>query len=117
MTLYMRFQRRLLGGRELSPFLVPLLSALAAACLVLCGGLQQAWASTATTTTLAIASGGNKVTTLASGSVITLTAIVKVGGTAVRPGQVNFCDATAAYCTDIHLLGAAQLTTRVGRRC
>jgi hypothetical protein len=26
-------------------------------------------------------------------------------------GQVNFCDATATYCTDIHLLGAAQLTS------
>jgi hypothetical protein len=27
------------------------------------------------------------------------------------PGQVNFCDATAASCTDIHLLGTAQLTS------
>ncbi|MDT7817004.1 MAG: hypothetical protein QOJ42_6920, partial [Acidobacteriaceae bacterium] len=91
MMLYTRFQRRLLGGRELSLFLSPLPSALAAACLVLCGGLQQAGASTATTTTLAVASDGNKVTTVASRSVITLTATVKVGSTAVRPGQVNFC--------------------------
>jgi hypothetical protein len=28
----------------------------------------------------------------------------------VTPGQVNFCDATAKFCTDIHLLGTAQLT-------
>jgi hypothetical protein len=32
------------------------------------------------------------------------------GGTPVTPGQVNFCDATAKFCTDIHLLGTAQLT-------
>jgi hypothetical protein len=28
----------------------------------------------------------------------------------VTPGTVNFCDATALYCTDIHILGTAQLT-------
>jgi hypothetical protein len=32
------------------------------------------------------------------------------GSTPVTPGQVNFCDATARFCTDIHLLGTAQLT-------
>jgi FG-GAP-like repeat/FG-GAP repeat len=32
------------------------------------------------------------------------------GSTPVTPGQVNFCDATAKFCTDIHLLGTAQLT-------
>jgi hypothetical protein len=32
------------------------------------------------------------------------------GGTPVTPGQVNFCDATAKFCTDVHLLGTAQLT-------
>jgi len=26
-------------------------------------------------------------------------------------GQVNFCDATAAYCTDVHILATAQLTS------
>jgi sugar lactone lactonase YvrE len=36
---------------------------------------------------------------------------VKTDGTAVTPGQVNFCDASAKYCTDIHLLGTAQLTS------
>jgi hypothetical protein len=29
----------------------------------------------------------------------------------VTVGQVNFCDASATYCTDIHLLGTAQLTS------
>jgi N-acetylneuraminic acid mutarotase len=63
-----------------------------------------------TTTTLAMTSGGMPVTTVASGSVVTLTATVMAGTAAVMPGQVNFCDASAAYCTDIHLLGTAQLT-------
>jgi hypothetical protein len=40
---------------------------------------------------------------------VTLTATVMAGGTPVTPGQVNFCDATADFCTDIHLLGTAQL--------
>lgn len=66
---------------------------------------------TATTTTLAVTSGGNAVTTVTSGSVVTLTATVAAGSTPVTVGQVNFCDASAAYCTDIHLLATAQLTS------
>jgi FG-GAP-like repeat len=112
MTLCMRFQGTLLVCRKGSAFLGPLRSVIAAACLVLCGGLHQAWASSPTTaTTLAVTSSGNLITTVASGSVITLTATVKAGSNAVMPGQVNFCDATAAHCTDIHLLGTAQLTS------
>ena len=42
---------------------------------------------------------------------VTLTATVQAGATALTLGQVNFCDATAASCTDIHLLGTAQLTS------
>ena len=79
--------------------------------MALCGGAQQAWAALATTTTLAVTSGGNPVTTVTSGSVVTLTATVTSGSTPVAPGRVNFCDASAAYCTDIHLLGTAQLTS------
>jgi hypothetical protein len=30
------------------------------------------------------------------------------GSTAVKQGQVSFCDATASHCTDINLLGTAQ---------
>jgi hypothetical protein len=62
------------------------------------------------TTALAMASGGNSVTSIASGSAVTLTATVASGATKVTTGTVNFCDATATYCTDIHLLGTAQLT-------
>jgi hypothetical protein len=64
----------------------------------------------ATVTTLTVTSGGSSVSTVTSGSVVTLTATVTAGTTPVTVGQVNFCDATAKSCTDIHLLGAAQLT-------
>ena len=64
----------------------------------------------ATTTTLTISSAGAPVSTVASGSAVTLTAAVQSNGAPVTAGTVNFCDATAAHCTDIHLLGTAQLT-------
>src|SRR5882724_5121693 len=65
----------------------------------------------ATTTTLSVTSGGSAVTTVVSGSVVTLTATVNSGAGAVTTGLVNFCDATATYCTDVHILGTAQLTS------
>ena len=46
-----------------------------------------------------------------SGQVLTLSAAVLNGAAAVTRGQVDFCDATAAYCTDVHVLGTAQLTS------
>jgi hypothetical protein len=67
-------------------------------------------AQTATTTTLTLTSGGSAVTTVETGTVVTLTATVTAGSTPVTPGTVNFCDATAAHCTDIHIVGSAQLT-------
>ena len=67
-------------------------------------------AKTVTTTTLVVTSGSGAVTTAPSGTVITLTATVQAGTSALTHGQVNFCDASAAFCTDIHLLGTAQLT-------
>jgi hypothetical protein len=36
---------------------------------------------------------------------------VKAGTNLVQSGQVDFCDAAATHCTDIHLLGVAQLTS------
>jgi len=36
--------------------------------------------------------------------------VLSASGQPVR-GQVNFCDVESAYCTDIHLLGTAQLTS------
>jgi hypothetical protein len=77
----------------------------------LCDAAPQAWAApAATTTTLAVTSAGSAVTTVDSGAVVTLTATVKSGTDAVTAGQVTFCDATAKYCTDIHIVGTAQLT-------
>ena len=79
---------------------------------VQCVGLLPAWAAPATTTTtLSVTSAGNAVATVTSGTVVTLTATVMTGNTPVAPGQINFCDATAKSCTDIHLLGSAQLTS------
>jgi hypothetical protein len=78
---------------------------------LLLAALPAAAASTATTTSLAVSAAGKPVTSVPSGTAITLTATVKAGTTALTQGQVNFCDATAKYCTDIHLVGTAQLTS------
>jgi uncharacterized membrane protein len=67
--------------------------------------------STETSTTLAITSGGSPITSVASNTAVALTATVSAGSTSLTIGQVNFCDATATYCEDIHLLGSAQLTS------
>jgi hypothetical protein len=72
---------------------------------------SSAFARTATTTALAVTSSGVVVTSVTAGSLVTLTATVKAGTTVVKQGQVNFCDATATYCTDIHILATAQLTS------
>ena len=106
-----RFQRGLAEGVELLALLRPLWGFIA---VVLFGqgvGLLPVWAAPAPPImTLSVTSGGNAVTTVAQGSVVTLTAVVMAGSAPVTPGQVNFCDATAKFCTDIHLLGTAQLT-------
>src|ERR1700722_14568475 len=71
----------------------------------------KAWAAIPTTTSLAITSKNGPVTSITAGSAVTLTATVSTGTGPVAGGQVNFCDDTAASCTDIHLLGTAQLTS------
>ena len=72
---------------------------------------QAVAAPSPTTTTLTVTSDGARATSVGSGSVVTLTATVTAGSVAVTVGQVSFCDALAKYCTDIHLLGTAQLTS------
>lgn len=67
-------------------------------------------APAATTTSLSLTSSGNAVGTVASGTVVTLTASVAAGGSALTKGQVNFCDASGPHCTDVHLLATRQLT-------
>jgi hypothetical protein len=69
----------------------------------------QTKASTASTLSTTVA--GRAVTTVTSGTVVTLTATVTAGITKVTTGQVNFCDAAAAHCSDIQVLFTAQLTS------
>jgi FG-GAP-like repeat/FG-GAP repeat len=64
-----------------------------------------------TTTTLVVTSNGSPVKTVALGTVITLTAKVTSSGAEVTSGQVRICDSVPKDCTDIHLLGTAQLTS------
>lgn len=64
-----------------------------------------------TTTTLAVTSGGTAVTTAAPGALITLSATVQSSSVPVTSGTVNFCNASALLCTDINLLGTAQLNS------
>ena len=51
------------------------------------------------------------MTAVSAGTVVTLSASVKAGGVALTTGQVNFCDAAAKYCTDVHVLETSQLTS------
>jgi hypothetical protein len=92
-------------GRMVAPTITFL-----ACSVLLCVVTATAWATNATTTTLAVTSADSVVTTVTSGSVITLTASVTMAGKPVTTGQVYFCDATAPRCTDIHLLELSQLT-------
>jgi hypothetical protein len=73
-------------------------------------GVSQAFAAPASTTvTLAVTAAGKAVTTVPAAEEVTLTATVEAAGLPVTAGSVNFCDAAAASCTDIHLLGSAML--------
>jgi sugar lactone lactonase YvrE len=73
-------------------------------------GVVPAASKLATTTVLTASSAGVPVTTVPSGTLVTLTASVKAGSAIQKAGQVIFCDASAAHCTDIHILGMAQIT-------
>jgi CSLREA domain-containing protein len=94
---------------RLATIRTPILSAMLAVSVLL--SLPQAWATAAATTTmLTVTSAGSDVTSVSAGTVVTLTATVVSGSTPVTPGQVRFCDATAAHCEDSALLATAQLT-------
>ncbi len=79
----------------------------------LLGGVFAPGASgqTATATSLSVTAGGSAVNTVSSYTMVTLTATVTAAGSPVSPGLVQFCDASTSYCTDVHLLGAVQLTS------
>ncbi len=65
-------------------------------------------ASAATSTSTSLAA---SATTVAHGTVLTLTATVVAGATAVSPGSVRFCDASASTCQDTAQLARVQLTS------
>ena len=52
------------------------------------------------------------MTSVAAGTVVTLTATVVSGSTPVNPGQVKFCDASAAHCEDSALLADGAVDQR-----
>jgi hypothetical protein len=68
-----------------------------------------------TITTISITTtDGTPVTSVASGTVVVLTAGVtqtSMEHPNVALGTVKFCDPNAAHCQDVHLIGSAQLTS------
>ena len=81
--------------------------AIVAAVLMFCAAacVRDAWAQSASTTALSLASG-----TVASGKPVAMTATVTAAGKPVTPGLIIFCNATARYCGGTDLLGSGQLT-------
>jgi len=81
--------------------------------LILLPVATAAHAQSSTNTTLTITSGGATVASVKEESEVTLTASVIAGSTPITRGQVNFCEPTPQplKCTDIRLLGTAQLTS------
>ena len=81
--------------------------------LLLLSLAASASAQVSTSTTLSVTNtSGGTITSVSSGTVVVLTASVTNGSSEVKLGTVNFCDATATYCEDAHLLGSAQVTSK-----
>jgi hypothetical protein len=76
---------------------------------IVAAGAAFAQTKAPTATSISIKANGNAVSSVAAGTVVTLTAQVTANGANVSTGQVNFCDATAVLCTDIHILDSAAL--------
>jgi hypothetical protein len=83
------------------------------ATLLLCTAFisTQSQAQIATTTAISIVASGNQVSTISTGTAVTLMATVTGGGSKLTQGQVNFCNAAAAHCTDVNVLGTAAITS------
>jgi hypothetical protein len=108
----MRSQPAQIGGRLLPISLHPFAYLFPIVCFTAGASTVQALVPpAATTTTLAVSTGRNAVITVTSGSVVTLTATVSAGATPLALEQINFRDATAKTCTDIHLLGTDRLSS------
>ncbi|HEX3437399.1 MAG TPA: FG-GAP-like repeat-containing protein [Pseudacidobacterium sp.] len=74
--------------------------------LALSGLCAEPIAAASTSTQLQVSSTSVRVETP-----VTLTATVTANGSPVTPGQVLFCNASAPRCTDLAVLGTAQLTS------
>jgi trimeric autotransporter adhesin len=72
-------------------------------------GVPPAHAVPLTITSLSITPSGNPVTSVQSSTVVSLTATVTIAGAPATSGQIIFCDADAVACTDVHILGGAQI--------
>src|ERR1700692_4359257 len=64
-----------------------------------------------TTTTLTVTATSGSAANITTGSTITLTAAVTSASGTIKAGQVNFFGASAKYCTDVHVLATAQVTS------
>jgi trimeric autotransporter adhesin len=83
----MRFRQTLIGGAELLALLRSLWCFIAVVSFGQGVGLLPAWAAPAPTiTTLSVTAGGSAVSTVTSGSVVTLTVTVMAGSTSVTVG-------------------------------
>jgi hypothetical protein len=78
-------------------------------CLLCTGSGSRLVAQSPTTTQLTITANGIPLTAVPTGTVVTLTATVQGRDGAVSPGLVKFCDASAPFCTDFHIVGSVQL--------
>ena len=65
----------------------------------------------ASTTQLSVKAGGAAASSVAAGTVVTLTASVTAHSAPVTTGQITFCDNAAGSCSFLHVLGKAQLTS------
>ncbi len=96
-------------------FVAPLLTSLTGVlAIALTTGLTAtavAATGAATTTALTITAASGSAANITAGNTITLTAAVTSASGMVKAGQVNFCDASAIYCTDVHVLATAQVTS------
>lgn len=60
---------------------------------------------------LVVTAAGSEVENVSSGTAVTLNAVVTQSGRLLVAGTVNFCEGTTGACSDMHLLGSAQLTS------
>ena len=74
------------------------------------GAFTYAATPAATTTSLSAIVSGKAVKQTGHGHLVTLTAQVEGPSAPLTRGQVQFCDSLAPHCSDLALLGTAQLT-------